>query len=184
MLKKHKGDLFPRVMEKEADMQASQHALLQVPFLTSLPSSLPLLPSPFACPLSDLAHLRCRQHCVLPRALLSPADARYTARFFYLLLSLDMANFEALNFLALLATGVVPCVFSATEHEATNLGIFLRVRPRHTTPIGLLVASVEPHGLRLCLVLRGLQTLFEPLVDWFDNKTKFQAEVNKVRSAD
>lgn len=130
MLKKHKGDLFPRVMDKEADMQASQHALLQV----TLPFEPPFLPAPsspltLTCPLPDLGPLRCPQHCVLPRALLSPADARYTARFFYLLLSLDMANFEALNFLALLATGVVPCVFSATEHEATNLGIFLRVRP-------------------------------------------------------
>jgi len=66
------------------------------------------------------------QHCVLPRAVLSPEDAIYTAKFFHLLHNIDVPNFPSLKFLDLVFRIVLANLFSSTEQEAYNLGLFFK----------------------------------------------------------
>ena len=61
-------------------------------------------------------------HLVLPRALLSPEDAMYTATFFHLLHTLQPPHFASLHFFDLVLRGAAPLVFAATDQEALNLG--------------------------------------------------------------
>ncbi|KAK9473460.1 transcription factor/nuclear export subunit protein 2-domain-containing protein, partial [Dipodascopsis tothii] len=66
-------------------------------------------------------------HCVLPRAMFSPMDALYCARFIKMLHSYGTSNFSTLTFFEkLLADGQLFATFaSCTPTEAENLGRFL-----------------------------------------------------------
>jgi hypothetical protein len=65
------------------------------------------------------------QKLVFPRATLSPEDAMYTARFFLLLLDLDVPCYSSLRYLDIMIRAGVALVLAATDQEAINLGLFL-----------------------------------------------------------
>jgi THO complex subunit 2 len=65
------------------------------------------------------------QMCVLPRALLSPEDAIYTAKFFEKLHDIETAHFSSLQYYDKLLKEILPTIFCVTEAEAANLGYFL-----------------------------------------------------------
>jgi THO complex subunit 2 len=65
--------------------------------------------------------------CILPRALHSPVDAMFCARFVQLLHSLGTVNFSTLTFFdKLFADGILyGTLLTCTPYEAENLGLFL-----------------------------------------------------------
>jgi THO complex subunit 2 len=65
------------------------------------------------------------QSCVLPRALMSPEDAIYTAKFFETLHKINTSHFSSLQFYDKLLKEVLPTIYCSTENEAANLGIYL-----------------------------------------------------------
>ena len=66
------------------------------------------------------------QHCVISRALLTPEDAVFCAKYFELLHSLGVDAFSSLQYFDRVVRDVFPAVFCATDREAATLGIFLR----------------------------------------------------------
>jgi THO complex subunit 2 len=65
------------------------------------------------------------QHCLLPRALSSPSDAIYCARFLEVVRKLDAPGFRLLNLVDRVLREAGFLVRCVTPREATNLGIFL-----------------------------------------------------------
>lgn len=65
-------------------------------------------------------------HCILPRAVHSPIDAIFCARFTMLLHALGTANFSSLTFFdKLFADGILyGTLLTCTSYEAENLGMF------------------------------------------------------------
>jgi THO complex subunit 2 len=65
------------------------------------------------------------QHCVLPRALLSPEDALYSARFLLLMHSTGVPCFITATVLERIVSQVSPHLLACTEAEADCLGVLL-----------------------------------------------------------
>ncbi len=65
------------------------------------------------------------QHCILPRCLLSPADAVYCARFLRTVHDLRVTGMSLLLVYDKLMKEVVQLMFACSDREATTLGIFL-----------------------------------------------------------
>ena len=63
------------------------------------------------------------QHCILPRALLSPEDALYCARFLLLLHEVSVPYFMTPSVLERVVTYVAPHLVASTEIEAACLGV-------------------------------------------------------------
>ncbi|CCI48802.1 unnamed protein product [Albugo candida] len=66
------------------------------------------------------------QRCIIPRALLSPEDAFYCAKFMERLHSIDTPQFLSLQYYNLVNLKLPSIVFCITEREAGNFGIFLK----------------------------------------------------------
>nr|CCA15741.1 conserved hypothetical protein [Albugo laibachii Nc14] len=66
------------------------------------------------------------QRCIVPRALLSPEDAFYCAKFMERLHSIDTPQFLSLQYYNLVNLKLPSIVFCITEREAGNFGIFLK----------------------------------------------------------
>jgi THO complex subunit 2 len=66
------------------------------------------------------------QTCVFPRAVISPEDALYTAKFFALLHSRELAFFSSIQYYDKVSRELTPTIYCSTEREASNLGIFFR----------------------------------------------------------
>lgn len=64
--------------------------------------------------------------CTVPRALLSPQDALFAARFILLLHELDVPNLSSIKLFTQTLACCVSTLPACTEVEAVNLGIFLR----------------------------------------------------------
>lgn len=63
------------------------------------------------------------QHCILPRALLSPEDALYCAKFLLLLHDVNVPYFVTPSVIERVVTFVAPHLVASTEIEAACLGI-------------------------------------------------------------
>ncbi|TYZ60008.1 hypothetical protein PybrP1_002199 [[Pythium] brassicae (nom. inval.)] len=66
------------------------------------------------------------QTCVVPRALLSPEDALFCAKFMARLHAINTPAFSTLQYYNLVNLKLPPLVLCVTEREAGNLGIFLK----------------------------------------------------------
>lgn len=67
------------------------------------------------------------EHCVLPRALLSPTDAVFTGRFIRLMHAQGTRNFSSLlAYDRIFTSHVAPIIFACTENEARNYARFLQ----------------------------------------------------------
>lgn len=67
------------------------------------------------------------QHCIQPRAIFSPNDAIYTAKFIRLMHSMGTRHFSSLTLYdRILGEGLSPILFSLTENEAHNYARFLQ----------------------------------------------------------
>ncbi|KAI9909409.1 hypothetical protein PsorP6_014730 [Peronosclerospora sorghi] len=66
------------------------------------------------------------QKCVIPRALLSPEDALFTAKFIERLHMLSTPQLSSLQYFHKVNMKVSALVLCATEREASNFGIFMR----------------------------------------------------------
>ncbi|KAI3639986.1 hypothetical protein MIR68_001991 [Amoeboaphelidium protococcarum] len=64
-------------------------------------------------------------YCFRSRALLSPLDALFAARFFWLLLDIDAPLFSHLTVIDKIVHDLQICFFSCSQMEAANMGIFL-----------------------------------------------------------
>lgn len=67
------------------------------------------------------------QHCILPRLRLSPEDAIYSVKFLKVLMNLKNLQFlDQLEFRFSIIKALFPAVFSCSEYEAFNLGLFFK----------------------------------------------------------
>lgn len=66
------------------------------------------------------------QTCIVPRALLSPEDALFCAKFMARLHAINTPAFSTLQYYDLVNLKLPPLVLCVTEREAGNLGIFLK----------------------------------------------------------
>lgn len=68
------------------------------------------------------------QHCIVPRALLSPTDAIFAGRFLRSMHSAGTRNFSSLTaYDRIIMDQVAPLVFSCTENEIRNYARFLQI---------------------------------------------------------
>ncbi|KDN40871.1 hypothetical protein K437DRAFT_258489 [Tilletiaria anomala UBC 951] len=67
------------------------------------------------------------QHCILPRSLLSPADAIFSAKFIRLLHLYGADNLSTITLYNKLFEYVRPTLFMTTENEARNYSRFLQI---------------------------------------------------------
>lgn len=75
------------------------------------------------------------QHCLIPRALLSPTDAIFAAKFIKQMHLLGAKNFSSLTLYdRVFIEHVAPIVFSSTENEANSYARFLQVVLDDLTP--------------------------------------------------
>eukprot|EP00939_MAST-03C_sp_MAST-3C-sp1_P001797 g1797.t1 len=65
------------------------------------------------------------QSCIFPRALFTPADARYCAKFIETLHKLNTPHFSTLHFFSKTISQLPSTILCVTEIEAKNLGVFL-----------------------------------------------------------
>ena len=65
------------------------------------------------------------QHCVLPRATMSPSDALFTAKFFLLLHTINTPFFSTISYIDRVLRQLTPTVLCSSRREAMCLGIFL-----------------------------------------------------------
>ncbi|CEH18317.1 KEKE-like motif-containing transcription regulator (Rlr1)/suppressor of sin4 [Ceraceosorus bombacis] len=67
------------------------------------------------------------EHCILPRALLSPTDAIFAGRFIRLMHANGTTNFSSLmTYDRIFVDHVAPIIFACTENEARNYARFLQ----------------------------------------------------------
>ncbi|OQR88780.1 hypothetical protein THRCLA_10108, partial [Thraustotheca clavata] len=66
------------------------------------------------------------QRCIIPRALHSPEDALYCAKFMHHLHSIDTPNLSTLQYYHKVTLNLSGLVLCTTEREASNFGIFLK----------------------------------------------------------
>ncbi|KAF0713416.1 Aste57867_4353 [Aphanomyces stellatus] len=66
------------------------------------------------------------QKCIVPRALLSPEDALFCAKFMHHLHSISTPNLSTLQYYQKVTLNLSGLVLCTTEREASNFGIFLR----------------------------------------------------------
>jgi len=64
------------------------------------------------------------QHCILPRAFLTPTDARYCGKFLDVIVSLNTPGFSLIHFYDQLIKGLSSAITSCTSNEASRLGRF------------------------------------------------------------
>ncbi|KAJ3217345.1 THO complex subunit 2 [Clydaea vesicula] len=76
---------------------------------------------------SENCHTHFLQYCIFPRCIFSPADALYTAKFTKLLHKLGTLNFSTIFLYDKIFNqeNLTATIFSCTEFEAKNYGIFL-----------------------------------------------------------
>lgn len=65
------------------------------------------------------------EKCVLPRALLTPEDALFAARFSEFMHSINTPGFNSIGYYHTVTNAVPSMVLCITEREAANLGVFL-----------------------------------------------------------
>ncbi|PWN50468.1 hypothetical protein IE53DRAFT_93433 [Violaceomyces palustris] len=65
------------------------------------------------------------QHCIHPRALLSPTDAIFAGKIIRLMHTLGTRNFSSLTAYDKIFTDISPTIFCSTENEARNFSRFL-----------------------------------------------------------
>lgn len=70
---------------------------------------------------SQIVHLIV-QHCLFPRALFSPADAIYTAKFIKLLHNIGTPNFSSLSLFDRIINDISFTLIAVTSGEAGNYG--------------------------------------------------------------
>merc|ERR1719478_2095215 len=66
------------------------------------------------------------QHCIFPRCVFSPADAVYCARFVQQTHAQGTPFFSTLQYYDKLLRDISVHIFCCTEHQAANLGRFLK----------------------------------------------------------
>jgi THO complex subunit 2 len=74
----------------------------------------------------EIGVLELLQKCVIPRALLSPEDALYCAKFMHHMHSIDTPNLNTLRYFDKVTKNLSGLVLCTTEREAQNFGIFLK----------------------------------------------------------
>lgn len=68
------------------------------------------------------------QHCIIPRALLSPTDAIFAGKFLRLMHSIGTRNYSSLTaYDKFMMEQVAPLIFSCTENEIRNYSRFLEI---------------------------------------------------------
>jgi THO complex subunit 2 len=64
--------------------------------------------------------------CLIPRVLMSPEDAWYSARFLFLMHSQEVPHFGSLNAYHLIIQAFPAVLEAATEREARGVGVFMK----------------------------------------------------------